>query len=110
MQEALQPLLSGRTSLVIAHRLATVRDADWIVVMNEGKIVEEGTHDELVADGGLYDWLWRVQAREDVRRGTTAARTRSLQILCQFQSDRRLVHDADDRRARRDASRSLASS
>ncbi|MEQ1868778.1 MAG: ABC transporter ATP-binding protein [Vicinamibacterales bacterium] len=68
VQNALLPLLRGRTSLVIAHRLATVRDMDAIVVMNDGAIVEEGTHDELIAAQGVYQWLWRVQAREDGRR------------------------------------------
>ena len=70
VQEALVPLLRDRTSLVIAHRLSTVRDADCILVMNEGELVEEGTHDELMAAEGLYAWLWRVQARKDRRRPT----------------------------------------
>ena len=54
VQEALSELMHGRTSVVIAHRLATVRDADRIVVLDGGRVVEEGTHTELVARGGLY--------------------------------------------------------
>jgi len=54
VQEALNKALSGRTSLVIAHRLSTVRNADLIVVIDDGSVVEKGQHAELVRAGGLY--------------------------------------------------------
>ena len=54
IQRALKVLFKGRTSLVIAHRLATIRDADKIIVMQEGRIVDQGAHDQLVARKGLY--------------------------------------------------------
>jgi ABC-type multidrug transport system fused ATPase/permease subunit len=62
VQEALEKLMQGRTSLVIAHRLSTVRNADRIIVINEGKIVEQGTHTELIAnENGLYKTLTELQ-------------------------------------------------
>lgn len=63
VQRALKTALAGRTSIVIAHRLSTIRDADQILVVNEGRIVERGRHDELVAAGGLYADLHRTQFR-----------------------------------------------
>jgi ATP-binding cassette subfamily B protein len=61
VQRALSVALSGRTALVIAHRLSTVREADQILVMDDGRIVERGRHAELVAAGGLYAELYRTQ-------------------------------------------------
>jgi ABC-type multidrug transport system fused ATPase/permease subunit len=65
IQSALKTLLKGRTSFVIAHRLSTVRDADQVLVMQAGRIAERGTHDELLAHGGLYAELYRRQFRDE---------------------------------------------
>jgi len=59
--EALSRLMAGRTTIVIAHRLATVRRADVIFVVKDGSIVERGTHDKLVSSGGLYAQLYEIQ-------------------------------------------------
>ena len=61
VQHALKAALTGRTSLVIAHRLSTVREADQILVVDDGRIVEQGDHDELLAQGGLYAELYQTQ-------------------------------------------------
>jgi ATP-binding cassette subfamily B protein len=61
IQQALEPLLMGRTSLVIAHRISTILRADLILVMDQGRIVERGTHGELLARGGLYARLYEQQ-------------------------------------------------
>jgi ATP-binding cassette subfamily B protein len=66
--------LAGRTSLVIAHRLSTVRQADQILVLDAGRIVERGTHAELLAAGGLYAELYRTQFAEQVRAEPEAAK------------------------------------
>jgi ATP-binding cassette subfamily B protein len=64
VQDAVAHLSEGRTTLIVAHRLATVKQADRILVFEAGKIVAEGTHDSLVAQGGLYARLARLQFTE----------------------------------------------
>lgn len=63
VQRAINTLIAGRTVIVIAHRLKTIRNADNIVVLDQGRIAEQGTHDQLVAHGGLYARLWAIQER-----------------------------------------------
>jgi ABC-type multidrug transport system fused ATPase/permease subunit len=65
VQLALQTLMRGRTSIVIAHRLSTIRDAEQIVVLDQGKIVEQGSHDVLMAQKGLYETLVKLSASRD---------------------------------------------
>ena len=65
IQRALDAALQGRTAIVIAHRLSTVVNADRILVLNEGTVVETGTHDELLRNGGLYADLYRTQLDRD---------------------------------------------
>jgi ABC-type transport system involved in cytochrome bd biosynthesis fused ATPase/permease subunit len=67
IQQALEHLMEGRTTFVIAHRLSTVRRADLILVMKDGHIVERGTHLELVAQGGLYREIYDLQLRDQER-------------------------------------------
>ena len=66
VQRALDTALEGRTSLVIAHRLSTVRNADLILVVDDGRVVQSGTHQALLAQGGLYADLYRTQFLPDV--------------------------------------------
>ena len=61
VQAAFDELMAGRTSFVVAHRLSTIRNADCILVMRDGQIIERGTHDELLAAGGFYAELYRSQ-------------------------------------------------
>lgn len=71
IQDALSALASGRTLLVIAHRLATVRSADRIVVLEDGRVTEQGRHDDLIAARGRYASLWEAQrSADDIREGS----------------------------------------
>ncbi|MBQ1413065.1 MAG: ATP-binding cassette domain-containing protein, partial [Clostridia bacterium] len=65
IQQALDELCEGRTTLIVAHRLSTVRNADKIAVITQGRIAEYGTHAELIARDGLYRELYELQFREE---------------------------------------------
>jgi ATP-binding cassette subfamily B protein len=65
VQLALERLMQGRTTLVIAHRLATIRDADRILVLEKGNLIDQGTHTQLIARGGRYAELAKLQFRLD---------------------------------------------
>jgi ATP-binding cassette subfamily B protein len=73
VQRALETALAGRTSLVIAHRLSTVREADQILVVDAGRIVERGTHAELLEAGGLYADLYITQFATQETAGVTGS-------------------------------------
>ena len=68
IQDALEKLMRGRTSIIIAHRLSTIRDADRVIVLHKGRVVEEGTHDELMARGDFYYRLYQLQYQEQEAR------------------------------------------
>ena len=85
VQDALDKLAEGRTTLVIAHRLSTVRGADKIIVMDKGRVVDEGTHDELLERGGIYADLYRLQFQD----GKTVSDGRSI-------SPKQRANPADD--------------
>ena len=61
VQDAFEELMKGRTSFIVAHRLSTIKNADQILVMKAGNIIERGTHDELLAKGGFYAQLYESQ-------------------------------------------------
>ena len=78
IQRSFERISVGRTTIVIAHRLSTIRHADRIYVLERGAVAEEGTHEELVAMGGLYAALWRVQTGEAVPHRPAPGRSTSL--------------------------------
>ena len=61
IQKAFAEMMKGRTSFIVAHRLSTIREADLILVMKDGRIIEQGTHDELLAKKGFYSELYESQ-------------------------------------------------
>ncbi|MEZ4648592.1 MAG: ABC transporter ATP-binding protein [Candidatus Eisenbacteria bacterium] len=75
IRKALEVLLEGRTSLVIAHRLSTIRHVDRILVLHKGQLVEEGTHDELLARGGLYARYYELEYRGQEEQESVPAGT-----------------------------------
>ena len=66
IQKAMNELMKGRTSFIIAHRLSTIKNADLILVMNEGNIVEQGTHNELIKKNGFYSKLYNSQFEKTI--------------------------------------------
>ncbi len=72
VQEAMERLMAGRTTLVIAHRLSTVTGADLIYVIGKGRVIEQGTHVELLARGGAYQRLYNLQFAEDEQASEAA--------------------------------------
>ena len=68
VRDALDRLMLGRTTFMVAHRLSTLRQADLILVMDKGRLVEQGTHDELLALGGLYKQLHDMQTGQTRRK------------------------------------------
>ena len=64
IQKAMNHLMQGRTSFVIAHRLSTIKDADLILVMKDGDIIEQGSHEDLIAQNGFYAELYNSQFEE----------------------------------------------
>ena len=65
VQKAMDKLTEGKTSFIIAHRLSTIRNADMILVVNEGNIIEQGNHEELISQNGFYADLYNSQFKKD---------------------------------------------
>lgn len=85
IQQALEKLLKGRTSFVIAHRLSTIRNADQVIVIQEGQVVERGKHDELLAKGGVYHDLYISQFRRQVEAESISQGVRASSALARAQ-------------------------
>ncbi|MCX7964913.1 MAG: ATP-binding cassette domain-containing protein, partial [Candidatus Sumerlaea chitinivorans] len=81
IQDALQKLLHGRTSIVVAHRLSTIRHADKIIVLHHGKVREVGTHTELLSRNGLYRRLYELQFRDGAQGGQDTSEKSSAPLI-----------------------------
>jgi ATP-binding cassette subfamily B protein len=103
--DALDRLMEGRTTIVIAHRLSTLRSVDTIIVLNEGRIAQEGSHEELLARGGLYRQLWEAQVRGGggdheplpAETGGTDDERRLHEVMEQITNAERRISEADER-------------
>jgi ATP-binding cassette subfamily B protein len=80
IQQALDELCRGRTTIVVAHRLSTIKNADEIAVVSNGQIVEQGSHDALVREGGVYEKLYRLQFRTEEVGDAAAAEAVRLKL------------------------------
>jgi ATP-binding cassette subfamily B protein len=80
-------VMRGRTTFVIAHRLSTVREADLILVLQDGEIVEQGTHRDLIGQGGIYQDIYELQLRPQEERLLDVAVGRQYTISQQYQGD-----------------------
>ncbi|MCI0477479.1 MAG: hypothetical protein L0Y55_14630, partial [Anaerolineales bacterium] len=90
IQDGLRRLRQGRTSFVIAHRLSTIRNADQVIVIQDGEVVERGKHDELLARGGVYHGLYMSQFRREVEEEPVS---QSSKVIV----ERRLDHETREK-------------
>jgi ABC-type multidrug transport system ATPase subunit len=102
IQKSFETLAEGRTMLIIAHRLSTIVNADQILVLNHGTVVESGTHDELIAAGGKYASMWRKQSRAQKAAAEAAElRTRAKKALEDAEVDSTSVSEDEIENAKR---------
>jgi ATP-binding cassette subfamily B protein len=105
IQESLRTALAGRTVLLVAHRLSTIKDADLICVLQQGRIVEQGTHAGLMAQGGRYAGLWRAQTESATESADASAgqESRVLALYMEGYSERQIAErlGTPERRVRR---------
>src|SRR5699024_11505555 len=93
IQDALATLQRGRTSFVIAHRLSTIRAADVIVVMDHGDVVEQGTHAQLLAAGGMYHDLYTAQTQHNRSEEHTSELQSRFDLVCRLLLEKKKTTD-----------------